>query len=146
MQTIKLNRLLHSVDHGGFYRSPLAILIADVGYRDRPRIVAMLYIKDAVRDNSSEALHKLADSAYVSDCYWYPEAISTTIGGALRELENQVNRIKGDKKSMNDWFLDLYHVQFNLTKHFEETTEYMIDIEDLKLTARPNYCIDRSPK
>lgn len=141
MQTTKLNRLLRSENHGGFYNSPLALLIADVGYRDRPRIVAMLYIKDAVRDNSSATLDKMADSAFITGCPWFPVAINTTIREALHDLEVKVNKIKGDRKSMAAWFLDLYHVQFNLTRYFDEDTEYMVDVEDLKLNARPEYYI-----
>lgn len=141
MQTIKLNRLLHSINHGGFYASPLSILITDVGNQHRPRIAAMLYSKDAVGDNTSDSLYKLVDSIYVANCDWYPEAVGNNISGALRMLEKRVNQIKGDDQSMRDWFLDLHHVQFNLVKHFEDGTESMIDIDDLKLDQRPDYCV-----
>lgn len=143
MQTTKLNRLLRSENHGGFYNSPLALLIADVGYRDRPRIVAMLYIKDAVRDKSGSALDKMSDSAYVASCDWFPVAINTTIREALHDLEVKVNQIKGDRKSMADWFLDLYHVQFNLTRYFDDDAEYMVDVDGLKLNAHPEYFIKK---
>lgn len=140
MKTDKLSRLLHSIQPSGIYSSPLSLLITDLGNLDNPKIVALLYIKEAIGDNSIDALLQYT-IPYVSKCDWYPLVASDTIEGALLGMEKRVNQIKDDKKSMENWFLDLFHAQFNLTKHYEDGTESTIDLKVLKLTSRPDYCV-----